>query len=157
MEFYGIRGIVLKWFKSYITNRNHYVSYQNCKSEPMQIHCGVPQGSVLGPLLFLIYVNDLPECLKSADAIMFADDTTIYKSSKNIRDIYDNMNLELNVLSDWFRANKLSLNANKCNYMLFTNNDIPRNAGYQLKICGNKIERKSCVKCLGIHIDEKLT
>ena len=84
------------------------------------ITCGVPQGSVLGPLLFIIYVNDLPRCLKQSQAIQFADDTTIYMSGKNKTLLYNRMNEELLILTDWFYANKLSLNTSKTNYMLFT-------------------------------------
>ena len=78
VEFYGIRGLALDWFKSYLYNRKQYVSYNGVQSESLSIHCGVPQGSVLGPLLFIIYTNDLPDCISQATTILFADDTTNY-------------------------------------------------------------------------------
>ena len=79
------------------------------------------RGSVLGPLLFIIYTNDLPDSLDGAKSILFVDDTTIYISSNNITNLYRDMNIKLDNLTDWFRANKLSLNITKTNYMIFTN------------------------------------
>ena len=79
------------------------------------------RGQCWGPLLFIIYTNDLPDSLNGAKSILFADDTTIYISSNNISNLYRDMNIELDNLTDWFRANKLSLNVTKTNYMIFTN------------------------------------
>ena len=94
-KYYGIRGISLEWFRSYLKNRQQYVSFQGTQSSVLEIDCGVPQGSVLGPLLFLIYMNDLPSCLKHSEVILFADDTTLCVSSKNIVQLYDNINSDL--------------------------------------------------------------
>ena len=115
------------------------------------MECGVPQGSVLGPLLFILYIHDLPD----ARSIIFADDTTIYISGRNIESIYRTMNRELNVVVDWYRANKLSLNETKTNLMLFTNSSIPV---VNIEIIINNIEVKNVphTKFLGIHIDNKL-
>ena len=121
LEFYGIRGIALDWFKSYLANRKQYVIYNNKTSDNLDITCGLPQGSVLGPLLFIVYTNDLPDCIEGAEAILFADDTTISQSSDNIEFLYHSMNDNLDRLTDWFKANKLSLNINKTNYMIFPN------------------------------------
>ena len=121
LEFYGIRGIALDWFKSYLANRKQYVIYNNKTSDNLDITCGVPQGSVLGPLLFIVYTNDLPDCIEGAETILFADDTTICQSSDNIEFLYHSMNDNLDRLTDWFKANKLSLNINKTNYMIFPN------------------------------------
>ena len=85
-----------------------------------KVNCGVPQGSILGPLLFILYVNDLPDCLQNSNCILFADDTTIYCQSQNINTLYNNMNHELETLNDWFMANKLSLNINKPKHILLT-------------------------------------
>ncbi len=101
-------------------------------------------------------MNDLPSCLKHTKAILFADDTTIFASSNNIIQLYSTINSDLNDLVDWFRANKLSLNASKTNYMLFSNNiKLPENLN--IEIDSDIIERKTCCKFLGLFIDDKLT
>ena len=89
---YGIRGVALTWCKSYLSSRYQYVTYNGVKSSQQLIRCGVPQGSILGPLLFLIYINDLPMVCKHAMAIMFVDDTNIFLSNSNIDDLQNLVN-----------------------------------------------------------------
>ena len=117
LDHYGIRGLPLAWFKSYLENRKHYIEYKKHTSRTCKIECGVPQGSIVGPLLFLLYINDLPNIIKNAKTILYADDTTIYVSGKNLGNLREIINSEISILSDWFRANKLSLNEGKTNYM----------------------------------------
>ena len=155
LQYYGVRGTALNWFRSYLTERGQYVMYNGSKSHTKYITCGVPQGSILGPLLFLIYMNDLPFCLNNTKAILFADNTTIFAASDNIIHLYNIINNDLINLTDWFRANKLSLNTSKTNYMLFSNNNnISENQ--QIKMDADIIEHKHCCKFLGIIIDDKL-
>ena len=99
LEHYGIRGSTLKWFESYLTDRKQYVFYNGKSSETLSITCGVPQGSVLGPLLFLIYINDLPNISNKLNFFLFADDTNLYYESDNLKDIEKTVNEELKKFS----------------------------------------------------------
>ena len=123
LKLYGINGTCLEWFKSYLSNRNQcivYNVYNNFKkSVYLDILCGVSQGSILGPLLFLIYVNDLYKRSEKLNPIMFADDTNLFLSDINVDDLFSDMNCELNKISLWFKANKLSLKLTKTKYYLF--------------------------------------
>ena len=110
---YGIRGIPNLLIKNYLENRKQFVDYKNCQSNMNDITCGVPQGSILGPLLFLLYINDMSKISKLLYFILFADDTNILYSNRDIWQLMNIVNSELKNLSDWFKANKLSLNIKK--------------------------------------------
>ena len=101
LEHYGIRNNQLKWFQSYLNNRKQYVYVNGQSSELMDIKSGVPQGSVLGPLLFLIYINDLPNISKKLKLFLFADDTNIYYEDDNLRNLEKTLNQELKKLNQW--------------------------------------------------------
>ena len=111
LEIYGIRGTTFKWLKSYLENRKQYICFnKHSFTDLCNIICGVPQGSILGPLLFLIYINDLYMASSELSTVMFADDTNFFLSDKNIDVLFVKMNNELDKVSTWFKANKLSLN-----------------------------------------------
>ena len=110
---YGIRGILLKLFKHYLSNRFQFVSIDNHDSSFKPIRCGVPQGSILGPLLFLIYVNDICNSSKLLQFILFADDTSVFMSSDNIVNLVNDFNNELIKLNNWLKNNRLVLNIKK--------------------------------------------
>ena len=112
MEHYGFRGIVLDWFKNY-KNRKPYVSLYSSESEQKDNVCGVPQGPISGPLLFILYVNDIINTSDVLDFNLFADDTTILYLHSNIENQINLVNEALSEVSNWFKANKLSVNASK--------------------------------------------
>ena len=120
LKFYGVKGPYLKWFKSYLSNRKQCISFgENETTTELEVVCGVPQGSILGPLLFLIYVNDLPRASQLLEPIMFADDTNLFYAHRNLETIFAVVNTELDKICEWFKANKLSLNAGKTKYLIF--------------------------------------
>ena len=147
--------MALEWFRSYLGNRNQYVQYNQISSSTRQISCGVPQGSVLGPLLFIIYTNDLNKAIKNK-CIIFADDTTIYTTGHDMQTPFNNMNEDLKQLSDWFKTNKLSLNIGKTNYIIFTLKQTTGQDELKLQIDNTQIQRVHSTTFLGIHIDSKL-
>ena len=157
LEILGIRGITLSWFKSYLSNRKQFVKFKNSNSTLCGITCGVPQGSILGPLLFLIYMNDLPTILSSSVAILFADDTTLLIDHSNYDSLIDQTNLEVKRLYKWFCANKLSMNKNKTNYIVFhsQNKRFPPNRK-QVVLNNTPINEVDCIKFLGMHLDKHL-
>ena len=114
------------------------------------------QMSILGPLLFIIYTNDLPNCLKFSKAILFADDTTVYLTSKNIPNLFNNINSDLDLLAEWFRANKLSLNIEKTNYVVFKQNPTEIDEHLKIKIGNNTIEQKYVIQFLGLYIGAQI-
>ena len=113
MYHYGIRGIVLEWFNDYLANRTQYVSINNTNSIILPIQCDVPQGSVLGPLLFILFINDIINTSPITKFIMFADDTNLFFKDKDLSELYQKVNNELTKISKWFILNKLSLNIKK--------------------------------------------
>ena len=106
LRFNGVRGVGLEWFRNYLSGRSQYVSYYDMNSGSRDVTCGVPQGSVLGPLLFIIYTNDLPKSLSHSKSIWFADDTTIHSTSQNPSTTQNNIEIVMCALSDWFCSNK---------------------------------------------------
>ena len=157
LHHYGIRGIALDWFRSYLTDRKMYVDYKGITSKEHNINYGVPQGSVLGPLLFILYTNDLPNTLTVSKSILFADDTTIYYSHSNLNTLYTNLNKDLQILNDWFKTNKLSLNVSKTQYMIFNKKkQRAQDAELNIIIGQENVNQVKYTKFLGIYIDENL-
>ena len=153
MEYYGIRGIANKWFKSYLSNRQQFVSINGFNSEKQAMNYGVPQGSVLGPLLFLIYINDLHKSIKYSKIHHFADDTNLLVVGKTLKSIQKQMNIDLKLLCKWLRANKISLNASKTELVIFRDPKKKTTHELKIKIGGKKLYPCKSVKYLGVFID----
>ena len=124
LKHYGIKGCALKLLKNYLSSRKRYVELNNVKSEMCEIKTGVPQGSILGPLLFVIYVNDIYKASPILHAIIYADDTTLTAnledfSAKTRKDLENKINSEINKINIWLKANRLSLNIHKSKLMLY--------------------------------------
>ncbi len=163
LEHYGLRGVLKDWIVNYLSDRTQFVDFDGHRSDLCDIDCGVPQGSILGPLLYLLYVNDISQA-STANILSFADDTSLYISDRNLKTLYDRANVEINKLYQWFCANKLSLNAKKTNFIVlrspwqkcnFDGLSLHIN-GVQLSQIGKDFNEPS-IKFLGVYIDEHLS
>ena len=159
LYYYGARGSTFRWFETYLENRQHYVEFNNCTSAVATTSFGVPQGSILGPLLFTIYVNDLDLSSTFFNFVKYADDTTLLHINNDItcnEQVITNVNKELDNVYKWLCANQLSLNINKTKYMIFHNrgkkiDNIPR-----IQLRNILLEKVQTFSFLGVHINENL-
>jgi len=159
LNVYGFRGAANNWFKSYLNCRNQKCFVNGCISENRSLTCGIPQGTILGPLLFLLYINDLPICLSYSQPRMYADDTHLTYADNDLSTIELNLNQDLANVSEWLIANKLTLNKSKTEFMLIgsrqrlgTFDDAP-----SLMINGAPIKQVFNSKSLGVYIDGNLS
>ena len=156
LNHYGIRGVANTWFKSYLSNRTQFVSINGFESNTKNVGVGVPQGSVLGPLLFLIYINDLNVAINFSTVHHFADDTNLLIIGKSLKSIKKRANIDLKLLYNWLKANKISLNSSKTEAILFRHPNKTINYDLKLKIDGKKIYLTDTVKYLGVYLDQHL-
>ena len=157
MNHYGIKGIPYEWFKSYLTNRQQFTTVNNKQSELSSIEFGIPQGSILGPLLFLIYINDLSKAIIFSSVHHFADDTNILYVSSSLKNVNKKLNHALSNLVQWLRANKILLNVSKTEIVIFKSHSKQITKHLNFRLSGQKIISKNYTKYLGIIIDEHLT
>ena len=157
---YGVDSSSLKWFESYLCDRNQKCSTNGHLSNTAPVTCGIPQGSNLGPLLFLVYINDLPNCLTSASPRIFADDTNITFAASTLIDLENAVNLELRNLQRWLITNRLSLYIAKTEFMVIGSNQrihALSNNQIDIEIDGKSIKKVKEAKSLGLFIDEHLS
>ena len=148
---YGLRGISQTWIQSYLSQRKQFVEYDEVKSSCKDIVCGIPQGSILGPKLFILYINDICNVSTLLKYVLFADDTNLLYEHENYETLCMNVDNELSRLNEWFSINKLSLNVKKTNFMVFGNKHI--NETLKIRINNEDIVKVSETKFLGIYIE----
>ena len=155
LDAYGVRGSAHKLLTNYLFNRRQYVSIENTSSNEHTTNMGIPQGSILGPLLFLIYINDLPNVSKEFNTILFADDTTLSFKSNDLNSLIRHCNVELSKFFKWSCANKLSVNTDKTYFNLISNlTALPYVP--EIKLNNQILKRQNIITFLGVKIDEKL-
>ena len=162
LDNYGIRGNALKLISSYLSNRKQFVNVLDVKSDVLPVEFGVPQGSVLGPLLFILYINDICNITEKGKFVLFADDTNIFVAAESKEKAYSVANEVLQAVSKYMEVNLLHINVKKCCYMYFSpfkraKSDIDETNDLNLAINSKIIKRVSQTKFLGVIIDDKLT
>ena len=159
LELYGVDRKTIGWFRSYLSNRKQHTYVNGRLSNCLPLVCGVPQGSVLGPLLFLVYINDLPNCFLSSTVKMFADDTSLTACAKDPVELESTLNDDLKVIYNWLKVNKLTLNVNKTKYIILSNHYRLNNLSheFELKVEHQTLKQEQCYRYLGLNIDETLS
>ena len=159
LNIYGITGVSHEWFFSYLDNRSRKCVLNGSLSECCTLKCGIPQGTILGRLLFLLYINDLPNCLSHSVPRMYADDTHLTYSNGNIHSVQSSLNEDLLNINRWLTATNLTLNMTKTEFMLIGSrqklNNLPSLPS--LNINNVPIKHSQCSKSIGVLIDETLT
>jgi hypothetical protein len=153
---YGFRGTAYKWLDSYLCSRYQFVSYHNVDSMHLKVTHGVPQGSILGPLLFLLYINDIVHVSDVLIPIIYADDTNVFINGSSMQQIAQLMNYELQKIHTWLNTNKLSLNISKTQYIIFKTKIKKIDSYDDIKIDGNVIDRVESAKFVGLILDSEL-
>lgn len=157
MKEYGIQENEQEWFKSYLTNRKQQTKYNEIMSRKKEIDIGLPQGSALGPICFILYINDIVKAPKFGGIVLFADDTALIIKAKNIDEAIEKTNLDLVDIDKWLKVNKLMINVNKTKWMMINGKNVNITNQHSLQIANETIERVECIKYLGVQIDDKLT
>ena len=156
LELYGIRGFVLDWFRTYLCDRKFKVSVNDISSSTRTVNIGIPQGSILGPLLFIIYNNDLPSISDKISTTLFADDTNFSVSHSNYDILVNTLNNELSKILDWTVANRLTINYSKTEAMLFSNRKNAINFENRVSLNGIPLNYVNSARFLGVMIDNNL-
>ena len=158
LDHFGIRGVALKWFESYFRDRKQITTFSDVISTNInEIKCGAPQGSILAPLLYLIYVNDLSKCTKKTTSILFADDTTLVSFGKNENEVVDSLNSDLCEIQEWLISNRLTLNAKKTKFLIFGRKKSKNNQKFHVQINDEQVKQIPSATFLGLTINERLS
>ena len=157
LEFYGVRGVTKQWFSSYLSNRQQRVKLEGATSSSLSVTCGVPQGSILGPLLFLIYINDMKNSVKNSILHHFADDTNLLCSDADEKSLRKKMNEDLRLIFIWLCANRLSLNVDKTEFVVFRPPRHNSSIRFTLKLNGSVLHESPKIKYLGLILDRNLS
>ena len=158
LEHYGVRHTSLKWFKDYLKDRTQVSDINGTRSQPGYVRTGVPQGSTLGPLLFILYINDLPSCFKHCSVNMYADDTAFYYSNREKQPVTDAINEDITNVYLWLCANKLSMHVGKTNTLLICNYQKIRHldsTSLNINLNEQDVTQTDSLKYLGIDIDNR--
>ena len=160
LDHYGIRGYSFNWVSSYLTNRKQLVQFTSACSQlkpVLYVVCGIPQRSILGPLLFIIYINDLPNASNLLKTFLFADDTSLFYSHKDRNQLIHVMNCELSKIFEWLEVNKLSLNVAKTNYILFRPRQKPITVSDTITLDNIAVQQVEVTKFFGVLLDQHLS
>ena len=156
LRYYGFNENVISWINSYLSERTQFVKYNSRVSSELPIQRGVPQGSVLGPILFILYVNDLVNIFTDCNCTMYADDTNLYCHAPTFAEAQSKLQACLDLISKWLFENQLVVNASKSSIMVVTRKSLPI-SNLNFHLCGNIIPITEETKLLGVLIDSKLT
>ena len=154
---FGVEGPYLQWFRDYLSGRKQATCVNGVLSQSLPISFGVPQGSILGPLLFIMYINDLPQCVTNGKVALYADDTAVFYSAKNIHEVQRILEGQLSNVSQWLSENQLTLNLSKTKSMTIGSRQILAKGKLNLNLRGSSIENVESFKYLGVLLDERLT
>ena len=157
LQYFGVHGTELRWFESYLSGRKQAVSLNGKLSKPGQVSIGIPQGGVLGPVLFLLFINDITQSVNAGTCNIFADDVAIYTSCKTVEDAESQLQICINEIDRWYKNNRLKINADKTNVMVISSRAKGIHKELNVKLNDTKLKQVNSVRYLGVNIDCKLT